>query len=256
MKNTIFKHIVYNYIFIALCATAMVFQTDLLINTAHIKIEYYGFIFFATLFSYHIYYLKSIQNKWHIIYAIISSIFATYFLFKLNIQSFSTLVQIVILSSSYIFISLFKLKNKWLSVYKLFALSTVWFLTTTILPLENVQLTKEYPLFFIHQFLFIFLLCFHFYIRDEVNEDLKSRFKFGVIIANLILIILSFFICTLIPGWLIINVLFLLLSIYTYKKQPANLFYLVFVDGLLLLQPIFVILLQLLIHDNFRTFQK
>jgi hypothetical protein len=234
----------------------MAFQTDLWINTKHIKIEYYGFIFFATLFSYHIYYLKSIQNKWHIIYAIISSICAVFILFKLNIQSLTTLVQIVLLSSSYIFISLFNLKNKWLSIYKLFALSTVWFLTTTILPLKNWQSIYEYPLFFIHQFVFIFLLCFHFYIRDEVNEEFKSRYTLGVIIANVILIILSFFICLLIPGWLFINILFLMLSIYIYKKKPVNSFYLIFVDGLLLLQPILVIVLQLLINDNFVNFQR
>jgi hypothetical protein len=256
LNTIIFKHIVYNYIFIALCATAMAFQTDLWVNTKHIEIEYYGFIFFATLFSYHIYYLKSIQNKWHITYAIISSICAVFILFKLNIQSLTTLVQIVLLSSSYIFISLFNLKNKWLSIYKLFALSTVWFLTTTILPLKNWQSIYEYPLFFIHQFVFIFLLCFHFYIRDEVNEELKSRYTLGVIIANVILIILSFFLCILMPGWLFINILFLMLSIYIYKKKPVNSFYLIFVDGLLLLQPILVIVLQLLINDNFVNFQR
>ena len=234
----------------------MAFETDLLINTKHINIEFYGFIFFATLFSYHVYYLKSIQNKWHIIYAIMSSICAACFLFKLNFQSIPTLVQIIILSSSYIFISLFNLKNKWLSIYKLFALSTVWFLTTTILPLKNLHSLYEQPLFFMHQFIFILLLCFHFYIRDEVDEHLKSRYSLGIIIANLILIIFSFFICLIIPGWLIMNVLFLLLSIYIYKKKPANLFYLIFVDGLLLLQPLFVILLQLLINQNFENFQK
>ena len=218
----------------------MAYQTDVVINSFPIKIEYYGFIFFATLFSYHIYYLKNKDNNWHVFYSIIGFIGALFFLIKLNSYSYSILFLIVILSVSYFLISLFNLKNKWLSIYKLFSLSAVWFFTTSIFPLINFQSIIEHPLFFIHQFVFIFLVCFCFYIRDEVSDGLKSTFKFGIIIANIALIILSL----IEPGWLLTNTVFLVINIYIYKKSCTNLFYLLFVDGLLLLQSIILIWLH------------
>ena len=201
----------------------MAYQTDVVINACPIKTEYYGFIFFATLFSYHFYYLKNKDNNWHVFYSIIGFIGALFFLIKLNSYSYSILFLIVILSVSY------------------FLLSAVWFFTTSIFPLINFQSIIEHPLFFIHQFVFIFLVCFCFYIRDEVNDDLKSTFKFGIIIANITLVILSLFE----PGWLLTNTVFLLINIYIYKKSCTNLFYLLFVDGLLLLQSIILIWLHL-----------
>ncbi len=218
----------------------MAYQTDVVINSFPIKIEYYGFIFFATLFSYHIYYLKNKDNYWHVFYSIIGFIGALFFLIKLNSYSYSILFLIVILSVSYFLISLFNLKNKWLSIYKLFSLSAVWFFTTSIFPLINFQSIIEHPLFFTHQFVFIFLVCFCFYIRDEVSDGLKSTFKFGIIIANIALIILSL----IEPGWLLTNTVFLVINIYIYKKSCTNLFYLLFVDGLLLLQSIILIWLH------------
>ena len=126
----------------------MAYQTDVVINACPIKIEYYGFIFFATLFSYHFYYLKNKDNNWHVFYSIIGFIGALFFLIKLNSYSYSILFLIVILSVSYFLISLFNLKNKWLSIYKLFSLSAVWFFTTSIFPLINfqsiIEITKNY----------------------------------------------------------------------------------------------------------------
>jgi len=238
--NTLFKHIVYNYILIAICATAMSFQTDIVINTLHIKLAYYGFIFFATLFSYHLYYLKNKDNYWHIIYSILASTCALFFLFKQNIQSYSILLFIVILSISYLFISLFNLKNKWISIYKLITLSVVWFITTSIFPLSSLNSIYQHPFFFIHQFMFIFLICFHFYIRDEVDKNFISTFKLIAIFINMALIVLSLFV----PAWLLANIVFLLINIYIYKKKCSNLFYFLLVDGMLLLQTIFVVLLQ------------
>jgi hypothetical protein len=40
------------------------------------------------------------------------------------------------------------------------------------------------------------------------------------------------------------NIVFFLINIYIYKKKCSNLFYFLLLDGMLLLQTIFVVLLQ------------
>lgn len=221
----------------------MAFQTDLILNKEKIGFEYYRFIFFATLFSYHIYYIKSKENKWHLFFSSISSILSIYFLFKIGTHSYYILALIALLSLSYIIPSILDKKNKWLSIYKLVALTSVWFLTTCIFPLENYNLIIENTSYFFYQFIFIFLLCFHFYIRDEVKIETKYLYQLIIISVNFIFVFFSLLLFLFLPYYFFINLSFLLLSIYIYKKQPSKLFYLVFVDGMLLLQPIFAYLL-------------
>lgn len=268
LKN-IFDFIIFSSLFIALCATVLVYQAYFLFIAKPLNFQFQAFVFFATICSYNFHWMLSHtdinpagtpvlffrQKKFQRTVFICSLIpvvyYATYFLTHWYLLLIAALLTFLY-SSPKISYPPFQWLKK-IAFGKTIFLAIVWTYVTTILPffIEGISINNELLIFFAGQFFFIFTLCILFDYRDrqeDIAEGIKSLvtymdekgidilFSISVLISAVCFIVLSFyqvnkwhFLISLVP-------LVIVAPVYRYaKKNFSDYLYCFVLDGLMML---------------------
>lgn len=262
-------------IFISLCAVALCIETNLLLHLPLNSISFYLFVFGATLLQYNLHYLFKItasvqsgrfnwseQNRY--VYKLLIAFaiaLIMYSLFSFQFRQLPVLVLFGIIAFVYSFPILpFKNKKriKDFGLLKIITLALLWTLVTVWFPVEDLILSDlSLQLIFLRRFVFIFLLCLLFDIRDidsDKKENIKTlAVKLGIetsyrlcFILLLIFIVLS--VIQLVNNNNLVELVAMLLSaaatamviLYT-RRNKSDYVYMVGVDGMMLLQALLVI---------------
>ncbi|MBP6431787.1 MAG: hypothetical protein KA319_08475 [Ferruginibacter sp.] len=254
---------------------ALSFQT-LLLNQYPINIFNLGFVFFATLFSYNLYWQLSKQSIF--LFSKKESgtyiSLALYFLLMIVcvIQSplkFRVLYPAIILNGLYILPILpFKQLSflKKFGFAKTFLLAFTWAYVTIVLPLNKpfLYLNNAKLLLFCNRFLFMLILCIIFDSRDILVDKIKGMHSLATDIKPKILKIITLicFALLLFTNYglhqhglylphniaLLIAIVALAILYYLSFKKRGYLFYYFFVDGMMLLSAILTYLASVLFN--------
>ncbi len=274
--KSVFKTFIYGAVFISLCTVALCMETSLLLGLPFNSFSFYLVVFSATLGQYNIhYYIKrtanvtsdrffwSIQHKEiHLVFNLIGAIGLIVGLTGLKPKNFIVLGIIAIITILYSFPFLpFKHKKrlKDFGLLKIVTLSYVWTLITVWFPMITLtKVTKNFELVFVQRFVFIFILCLAFDIRDVVSDRKEGIHTVPVSIGRkwsywLVNVLLVLYVG--ISFWqfrstgrfmhfnaMVASVLVTYFVIDYSKKNHTDLFYLAAVDGMMMLQPILVAL--------------
>ncbi len=252
------KYFIHSRIFISICAVAMTLETYLLQGVFVFNFYILCFIFFSTLFSYNLYYIRypNIFFNYHKELAIVAFIASAY-LFSMYLTAHSELLLLIsIFSSLYIFSSFLKKNIFKTPLIKIFLLTTVWTLTIVLLPIIALPIHEEINstttiFIFCHHFVFMFILNLVFDIKDRnVDKNLNrmtiashnsEKTVFQILYISVLILIsiqlaaIYFLENKYIPLALLFSTAILF---YFIKKsiQHKNLtWYLIFIDGMMLI---------------------
>lgn len=272
--KAILKTFIYGAIFISLCTVGLCMETSLLLGLPFNSFYFYLLVFSATLGQYNIhYYIKreanpdsdrffwSVQHKKvHLILNIVGAIGLIIGLFHLKPKNFIVLGIIAAITILYSFPFLpFKRKKrlKDFGLLKIFTLSYVWTLITVWFPVITLtKVTSDFQLIFIQRFVFMFVLCLAFDIRDMESDGkgsirtlpvtLGKKKSYQIIIFSLVvflIISLMHFRITLhfmqLNG-MILSALATYFTIEYAKTKNTDMIYLAGVDGMMLLQAVLI----------------
>ncbi len=254
----------------------MCIQTNLLLHLPLNSISFYAFVFGATLLQYNLHYLvkktaviNSERLKWsqnnntvHKILIATALILILISLFSFQLQHFIFLGILGIITLLYSLPILpFKGKRriKDFGFLKIFTLVLMWTIVTAWFPVQQyISWSFSFILIFVRRFIFIFILCLMFDIRDtniDAVENIKTiPVKIGIAKSYLLAYILLFIfillsIIELIKNENIIEFNAMLLSAFATiiiikisKKNAGDLIYLACIDGMMFLQAMLVII--------------
>jgi len=139
--------------------------------------------------------------------------------------------------------------------HKLCILILVWVMITFMMPAGNIELNDTNLLLMLYRLLLMSHLCVLFYIKDEPDPRYRQLAVNSCYIAG----ILQLMLCTLIgirgeTGlffiYLPVTVLTILAGFYFNHIKRSDLHYLLFVDGIMMLQSIFVLLKYFVQHES------
>lgn len=267
ISNSIIKTLVYANVFIAICAFAQVELTYHLfsIPANFANNSYLLFIFLSTYLQYNMqrgYMINNenvhserslwlLKHKKLLTYSIVASLISVMFLCNnLSWTSIGIMIGAEIISTLY-YLQPFNLRRH--GYIKPFLISSVWVISCSLVPLIENQLVTKLSIWFVaSQFCFISVLCLLFDIKDGESDYLAGVNtyvnKFGVNIAKLICFAFVAFsvICFLqfttdiyfIVFAVIFNLLVIATIVLTNENRDSLYFYL-WIDGLLVLQPLF-----------------
>lgn len=273
------EFILFSSIFISLCAVALCVQTNLLLHLPLNAFSFYCFVFGATLAQYNLHYFvktTAVKNSERLAWSLknkmvhkvllgagIALILFSFFSFRLH--HFIILAVLGAIAFLYSFPVIPFEKKRRIKDYgflKIITLALLWTLVTVWFPVNNFLFEKKIFIFiFLKRFVFLFVLCLLFDIRD-VEIDRKEQIttlavflgkKKSYFIAYIFLIL--FVILSLLQFFYFddknILIAMLLSAAATFfaveltKKKNSDFVYLVGVDGMMLLQAILVYLLGL-----------
>ena len=273
------EFILFSSIFIAACAVALCIETNLLLHLPLNSISFYCFVFGATLAQYNLHYLiktTAVKNSqrlaWssknkslHKILLVAGILLILFSFFSFRLNHFITLAILAAIASLYSFPVIPIGKRKRIKDYgfiKIITLALLWTLVTVWFPVVNFSIEKNIFVFvFFKRFVFMFVLCLLFDIRDieiDRRENIntipvllgkrESYFlAYIVLVVFIILSVLQFFYYDD-KGVLIAMLLSALITFYTAelsKKTNSDFVYLAGIDGMMLLQASLVYLLGL-----------
>lgn len=273
----ILAFLLFSSLFIAACAVSLCMETSLLMGVSFNSISFYCFVFGATLVQYNLHYLVktaavsgserlawSLRHKQvHLallgagISLIVFSFFhfhLTHFLILAVFGGITMLYSLPLLPG--------KRRIKDYGLLKIITLALLWTLVTVWFPVNNAIADRVLFFFiFIKRFVFMFVLCLLFDIRDMEIDSKEKIYTVAVILGKKRAYLLSF-------GFL---ALFMLLSVAQYaylpqlpflaamllsalatavvvqctKKSNSDFIYLAGIDGMMLLQALLVYLFSL-----------
>jgi len=254
----------------------MCIETNLLLHLPLNNIGFYSFVFGATLVQYNLHYLAkksalphSMRFQWskknrtaHQALACAGVILIIAGLFSFQLHHF---IFLLFLGAITLFYSLpvlpftNKKRLKDFGVLKIITLTLLWTLVTVWFPVSQAYYTDvSFLLIFLRRFIFIFVLCLVFDIRDTEIDSQENRRTIPVITG----IKRAYFICY------VLLVLFVLLSLIQYvkipdivqlnamlfsavatfvmieyvKKNRSDIAYLACLDGMMLLQALLIVI--------------
>jgi 4-hydroxybenzoate polyprenyltransferase len=276
------EFIIFSSIFIAICAVAMCIETNLLLHLPLNNFSFYSFVFGATLLQYNLhYFIKKTANVnshrllWssknqviHRILVVLGLTLIIISLFSFHLRHFLFLIILGMIAFLYSIPFLpFKQKKriKDYGILKITTLSLLWTLVTVWFPIvESPFSIISFQLIFLRRFIFIFILCLLFDIRDiEVDsaENINTLpIRMGIrktyrLAYGLLYFFVALSIIQLVRNPDYIQFSAMLLSatatffIIRFSKGNKNdLYYLGAVDGMMLLQAILVIIGELYLH--------
>jgi 4-hydroxybenzoate polyprenyltransferase len=265
--------ILYSNLWIALAATCMALQTQLLIGGQLNFSPLMIFIFFATLFLYAIHRIVGLNKykpfhedgryfviqhyKMHILgYACLAGLLGGYFFLIMPLQLKVALILPCFLSLGYV-VPLFK-GSKRLRDYnyiKIFLIAITWSWITVYLPAKALGLASHYPVWImmLERSLFVFAITIPFDIRDleidQYNQVKTIPSVWGVGQAKLIahisnmiaflLVCLNVYMSTYslnVGGVLLFSLVLASLFIHLSGKYTHDYYYTGLIDGLMILQ--------------------
>jgi 4-hydroxybenzoate polyprenyltransferase len=275
----IFEFVLFSSIFIGVCAVAFCIETNLLLNLPLNSFSFYCFVFGATLAQYNLHYLvktTAVKNSERLAWSLknknlhkillaagICLILFSFFSFRLHHFIIMSVLGAIAFLYTFPVIPLGKKKRiKDYGFIKIITLAILWTLVTVWFPVVNFPVEKNIFIFvFLKRFLFMFVLCLLFDMRDieiDRQENIntiavfldKQKSYFLVYIALIIFIILSliqyFYFGDM--GVLIAMLLSAVATFFTValtKRSNSDFVYLAGIDGMMLLQALLVYLISL-----------
>jgi 4-hydroxybenzoate polyprenyltransferase len=262
-------------IFISLCAVALCIETNLLLHLRLNNFSFYIFVFGATLVQYNLHYLFkttavansgrltwSLQNKGTYKFLIaIGTIFIIYGLFSFRLHHFIILLALGAIAFLYSFPFLpfpNKKRIKDYGLMKIVTLALLWTLITVWFPVDQTDLSEiSFQLIFLRRYIFIFILCLLFDIRDteiDRKENIATlSVKLGDIGSYFLCYVLLFIFVALsviqyiyLPDKIqlvamLISAAATVITIEYSKKNSSDIVYLAYIDGMMLFQALLVI---------------
>lgn len=266
-------------IYIAACAVALCMETNLLLHLPLNKISFYCFVFGATIVQYNLHYLVkttaiknsqrlswSLRNKsLHKILFGLGCVLIVISLFSFRLHHFIILSVLGGIAFLYSFPVLPFGKGKRIKDYgflKIITLALLWTLVTVWFPVDDVLWnTPAFFIVFLKRFVFMFVLCLLFDVRDieiDRQENIKTlavilgkNKSYIITYASLLFFLMlsvvhyiyfretGFFIAML------ISAAATFLMIESTKKTNSDFVYLAGIDGMMLLQAFLVYLFGL-----------
>lgn len=271
--------ILFGSIFIAACAVGFCMETNILLGVPLNSFSFYSFVFGATLVQYNLHYLVktiavkdserlawSMKNKMiHIILLVSGCVLILYSLFSFHLEHFMILIGLGGIAFLYSFPFLPFGKKKRIKDYgflKIITLSLLWTLVTVWFPVNDMDVnTKLFLFVLVKRFVFMFILCLLFDIRDE---EIDSKEKINTLAVKLgkkksyilsyfllaLFVLLSFTQYLLFPqtGFflaMVISAIFTFITVELTKKTNSDFIYLAGIDGMMILQALLVYLFSL-----------
>ncbi|MEO8719747.1 MAG: UbiA family prenyltransferase [Ginsengibacter sp.] len=271
-----FEFILFTSIFVAGCAIALCMETNLLLGVPYNNFSFYAFVFGATIVQYNLHYIvkkvaaqNSERLRWtkknknvHLILLIAGSFLMVISLFSFHLEHFFILFILGCISFLYSFPFLpfgSKKRIKDYGVLKIITLALLWTLVTVWFPVSGRAYdTGLYTFIFIKRFIFIFILCLLFDMRDiEVDRSEKIN-TLAVVLGRkksytLSYVLLFVFVLLSIAQYfylpqmeflvaMLFSAVVTLITIVSTKKTNSDFIYLAGIDGMMLLQAILVFL--------------
>jgi 4-hydroxybenzoate polyprenyltransferase len=271
--------ILFSSIFISICAVAFCMETNILLGLPFNNISFYCFVFGATLAQYNLHYLvKSIAVKdshrlaWsqrhkqlHLVLLVAGILLILFSFFSFHLKHFIILASLGGISFLYSFPFLPFGEKKRIKDYGLLKILTITFLWTVVtvwFPVNSMPFDNNlFWLVFVKRFVFMFVLCLLFDMRDiEIDRQenintlgVKLGLRKSYLLSYLLLIVFviaAFAQYIYLPqkGFLIamlISALVTLFMIECTRKNNSDYIYLAGIDGMMLLQALLIYLFTL-----------
>ncbi|MEP6952358.1 MAG: UbiA family prenyltransferase [Ginsengibacter sp.] len=273
------EFVLFTSIFISACSVALCIQTNLLMHLPLNTFSFYCFVFGATLAQYNLHYLvktTAVKNSLRLVWssknkivhkvlfgAGVALILFSFMSFRLH--HFIILAVLGAIGFLYSFPVIpfgEKRRIKDYGFLKIITLALLWTLVTVWFPINSLLFENNIFIFvFLKRFVFLFVLCLLFDIRDieiDRKENIKTLavflgkeksylFAYCFLIIFIILSFLQFFyfddIRVLIAMLLSAAATFFVIELT--KKTNSDFVYLAGIDGMMLLQAMLVYLLGL-----------
>ncbi|CAN5162818.1 hypothetical protein BH09BAC2_BH09BAC2_14060 [soil metagenome] len=264
----------FSSVFIAICTVSLCIETNILLNVSLNSFSFYAFVFGASLVQYNFhYFIKTTANShsarlsWslahrnvHIFLILFGIVLIMISLLSFHLKHFIFLVLLGSISFVYSFplLPFSKKRIKDYGLMKIITLALMWTLVTVWFPIvESDFASLSFQLIFIRRFIFIFVLCLLFDIRDipvdsaEHINTLPVRFgpKRSYQLAYFLLLIFS--LLTVVHYFNYHDVVQFIamftsaittgVVVYFASKYKGDLYYLAVVDGMMILQAFLVI---------------
>ncbi|MDQ2720552.1 MAG: UbiA family prenyltransferase [Bacteroidota bacterium] len=273
------EFILFSSIFIASCAVAFCMETNILLGLPLNDFSFYCFVFGATLAQYNLHYLvKTVAVKdserlaWsqrnkniHVVLLIAGSVLILFSLFSFHLKHFIILIFLGGISLLYSFPFLpfgKKRRIKDFGLFKILTITFLWTLVTAWFPVNSMPFETNLFLFvFVKRFVFLFVLCLLFDVRDIEIDDKEEIKTLAVILGKKRSYLLAYFSLILFVILCIAQYLYLpqrgafismmisaaltLVIVEFTKKTNSDFIYLAGIDGMMLLQAILVYLFVL-----------
>ncbi|HEY6082670.1 MAG TPA: UbiA family prenyltransferase [Chitinophagaceae bacterium] len=266
--------IVYGSVFISLCTVGLCMETSLLLHLPFNNFPFYLLVFAATLGQYNIHYfikktanLNSERFRWsashrglHLIFNVFGAIGVIIGLFFLGIKHFMVLGIIAAITILYSFPFLpfpNKKRLKDFGILKILILSYVWTLITVWFPVVTLtRITPGFQIVFYQRFVFMFILCLAFDVRDIETDSrdhiqtlpvmVGKRWSYWIMYVSLVLFVaLSLFDFQITHQFMQLNAM-IVSALATYfmieysRTNDTDMTYLAGIDGMMLLQALLV----------------
>jgi 4-hydroxybenzoate polyprenyltransferase len=271
--------ILFGSIFIASCAVAFCMETNILLGLPLNHFSFYCFVFGATLVQYNLHYLvktiavkDSVRLAWsqrnktvHFILLALGIILILFSFFSFHLKHFIVLLCLGCVAFLYSFPFLPFGKKRRIKDYgflKIITLALLWTLVTVWFPVNSMPYDPYLFLFvFAKRFVFMFVLCLLFDVRD-IEIDSKEKIntlavmigtKKAYSVSYLLLsvfVIFSFAQYFYLPqtGFLIamlISAIVTYVTIEFTKKNNSDFIYLAGIDGMMLSQAMLIYVFSL-----------
>lgn len=275
----IVEFILFSSIFIAACAVGLCIETNILLHLPFNIISFYCFVFGATLAQYNLHYLVktsavtnserlawSLKNKTlHKILFAIGIGLILFSLFSFHLHHFIILGILGFIAFLYSFPVLPLGKKKRIKDYgfiKIITLALLWTLVTVWFPVVNDSFNNGlFAFVFFKRFVFMFVLCLLFDVRD-IEIDRKENIKTVAVIlgkqrsyvlAHISIVVFCIISCIQFfyfgdAGVLVAMLLSALITFFTVeytRRSNSDFIYLAGIDGMMLVQALLVYLVSL-----------
>ncbi|MBC6492232.1 UbiA family prenyltransferase [Flavihumibacter stibioxidans] len=183
-----FDFLLFGSVFIAVCAVALCMETSILLGLPFNSLNFYLFVFGACLAQYNLHYFfkqetgfPSVRQEWsHRNRQVQRVLLATGLLvmlttvWRLESRHFIVLLVLAVLASLYSFplLPFYKKRLKDHGILKISLLALEWTLVTVWFPADQAGIDPtSYWLVFLRRFVFMFVLCLLFDIRDQESDS-------------------------------------------------------------------------------------
>lgn len=253
----------------------MCIETNLLLHLPLNNLSFYSFVFGATLVQYNLHYVFkkhavrnserlawSLKNKkLHQIFIVIGVCLILVSLFSFRLHHFIILLVLGAIAVLYSFPLLpftNKKRIKDFGLLKIIILALLWTLVTVWFPADEANYGLSFQLIFIRRFIFIFVLCLLFDIRDIEIDRHENISTLAVMLGKkrsyiLCYILLLIFAALSVVQFvhhanavelaaMLISAAATIITIELSKKNNSDFIYLACIDGMMFLQAILVII--------------
>jgi 4-hydroxybenzoate polyprenyltransferase len=273
------EFILFGSIFIATCAVSFCIETNILLGVPLNSYHFYCFVFGATLVQYNLHYLAkksavrhserlawSLKNKnIHLILLVVGIILILFSLFSFHLIHFIALACLGFISLLYSFPFLPFSKRKRIKDYgflKILTLVLLWTIVTVWFPVADTKVDTTLLIFvFVKRFVFMFILCLLFDLRDIEIDTKENIHTMAVVLGKkksyhlsylllILFVLLSYLQYLLQPqtGFfiaLLISAAITFAIIEMTKKTNSDFIYLAGIDGMMLVQAVLVYFISL-----------